>query len=351
MNRSTLGFPGRPAAGRRHRDARTNRAAARDRARWPRLRRGRLPRRGLQPAKLTPEPSAWLSPPRPQPVRRTPPASGAAWSSPPAWSPGSPSSRRSRSPTWSAAPRASSASSATLPRASASLDRDRVRLEVDVAVQWPCPVEEVAAQVRRRRGRDRPADRAAGRSTRSPCTPSPPAARPELPEEGPVSTSTRARVAPPAPRALPAAAWVGAAVAVLLVALGVVAGQDALARWGVPAVGASWLGATLDGLDGLRRPPGPCPSGSPWWSSASGPGRGPQAAPPHPRAGRGGRGPLAVARRAVRPRPRRRRGGAGRPGLRRATRTTVRVRAAADRPEEIAGPLEEAMRPVSPARR
>jgi uncharacterized alkaline shock family protein YloU len=35
-----------------------------------------------------------------------------------------------------------------LPRASASLDRDRVRIEVDVAVQWPCPVEEVAAQVR-----------------------------------------------------------------------------------------------------------------------------------------------------------------------------------------------------------
>ena len=36
----------------------------------------------------------------------------------------------------------------SLPRVSASIDRDRVRLELDVAVHWPCPLEEVAVEVR-----------------------------------------------------------------------------------------------------------------------------------------------------------------------------------------------------------
>lgn len=36
-----------------------------------------------------------------------------------------------------------------LPRAVASIDKDRVRLSLDVAVLWPCPVEAVAAEVRR----------------------------------------------------------------------------------------------------------------------------------------------------------------------------------------------------------
>ncbi len=36
----------------------------------------------------------------------------------------------------------------SLPRVGASIDRDRVRLDVDVAVRWPCPLEEVAVEVR-----------------------------------------------------------------------------------------------------------------------------------------------------------------------------------------------------------
>jgi uncharacterized alkaline shock family protein YloU len=36
-----------------------------------------------------------------------------------------------------------------LPRATVSIDRDRVRLRLEVAVPWPCPVETVAADVRR----------------------------------------------------------------------------------------------------------------------------------------------------------------------------------------------------------
>ena len=36
----------------------------------------------------------------------------------------------------------------SLPRVSASIDRDRVRLDLDVAVRWPCPLEEVAVEVR-----------------------------------------------------------------------------------------------------------------------------------------------------------------------------------------------------------
>lgn len=36
-----------------------------------------------------------------------------------------------------------------LPRVSAAIDRDRVRLTLDVAVEWPSPVEAVAADLRR----------------------------------------------------------------------------------------------------------------------------------------------------------------------------------------------------------
>lgn len=36
----------------------------------------------------------------------------------------------------------------SLPRVSASIDRDRVRLDLDVAVRWPCPLEDVAVEVR-----------------------------------------------------------------------------------------------------------------------------------------------------------------------------------------------------------
>lgn len=38
----------------------------------------------------------------------------------------------------------------TLPRVSATVDRDLVRLEVEVALEWPCEVDRVAAEVRRR---------------------------------------------------------------------------------------------------------------------------------------------------------------------------------------------------------
>lgn len=161
-----------------------------------------------------------------------------------------------------------------------------------------------------------------------------------------MSTSTRARVAPPAPRALPAAAWVGAAVAVLLVALGVVAGQDALARWGVPAVGASWLGATLDGLDGLRAAAWTVPVGIALvvvgllvLAVALKPRR--RTHVPVEAAADLWLSPAALSALA-------RDAAEGVPGVARvsvaATRTTVRVRAAADRPEEVAGPLEEAVR-------
>jgi len=37
-----------------------------------------------------------------------------------------------------------------LPRATAFIDRDRVRIDLDIAVLWPCPVEELAAEVRHR---------------------------------------------------------------------------------------------------------------------------------------------------------------------------------------------------------
>jgi uncharacterized alkaline shock family protein YloU len=36
----------------------------------------------------------------------------------------------------------------SMPRVSASIDRDRVRLQLDIAVHWPCPLEEVAVEVR-----------------------------------------------------------------------------------------------------------------------------------------------------------------------------------------------------------
>jgi hypothetical protein len=161
-----------------------------------------------------------------------------------------------------------------------------------------------------------------------------------------VSTSTRARVTPPAPRALPAAAWVGPAAAVLLLALGVVAGQDALARWGVTSVGTSWLGSTLDGLDGLRAAAWTVPVGIALVVVG-----------------------LLLLVTALKPRRRThvqveaaadlwlapsalsalaRDAAEGVPGVSRvsvaATRTAVRVRAAADHPDQVAGPVEEAVR-------
>jgi hypothetical protein len=54
----------------------------------------------------------------------------------------------------------------------------------------------------------------------------------------------------PGPRARPAAGWLGPLVALLMIALGVVLVQEALARWGV--VSTSWLGSFLTNVDGLR---------------------------------------------------------------------------------------------------
>lgn len=65
-----------------------------------------------------------------------------------------------------------------------------------------------------------------------------------------MSTSTPARPDLPGPRALPAAAWLGPLVALVLIALGVVLVQEALARWGV--VATSWLGSALTSIDGMR---------------------------------------------------------------------------------------------------
>ena len=63
-------------------------------------------------------------------------------------------------------------------------------------------------------------------------------------------TSSPQRVSVPPPRALPAAAWLGPLAALVLVALGVVLGQEALSRWDV--VGTSWLGVALKDVDGMR---------------------------------------------------------------------------------------------------
>ena len=63
-------------------------------------------------------------------------------------------------------------------------------------------------------------------------------------------TSSPQRVSVPPPRALPAAAWLGPLAALVLVALGVVLGQEALSRWDV--VGTSWLGVALKDIDGMR---------------------------------------------------------------------------------------------------
>jgi hypothetical protein len=65
-----------------------------------------------------------------------------------------------------------------------------------------------------------------------------------------VSTTSTPRVDVPAPRALPAAAWLGPLAALVLVGIGVVLGQEALSRWGV--VGRSWLGVALEDVDGMR---------------------------------------------------------------------------------------------------
>jgi Family of unknown function (DUF6286) len=65
-----------------------------------------------------------------------------------------------------------------------------------------------------------------------------------------MSTSNPARVTVPPPRALPAAAWLGPLSALVLVAIGVVLGQEALSRWGV--AGRSWLGVALEDVDGMR---------------------------------------------------------------------------------------------------
>jgi len=64
------------------------------------------------------------------------------------------------------------------------------------------------------------------------------------------SSGTPARPALPGPRALPAAAWLGPLVALVIIAAGVVLVQEALARWGV--VTTSWLGSLLTGIDGMR---------------------------------------------------------------------------------------------------
>ena len=64
------------------------------------------------------------------------------------------------------------------------------------------------------------------------------------------SSGTPARPALPGPRALPAAAWLGPLVALVIIAAGVVLVQEALARWGV--VTTSWLGSLLAGIDGMR---------------------------------------------------------------------------------------------------
>jgi len=51
---------------------------------------------------------------------------------------------------------------------------------------------------------------------------------------------------------MPAAGWLGPLSAVALILLGAVAGQDALARWGVSSVGSSWLGTVFTDVNGLR---------------------------------------------------------------------------------------------------
>ena len=67
-------------------------------------------------------------------------------------------------------------------------------------------------------------------------------------------TSCPQRVSVPPPRALPAAAWLGPLAALVLVALGVVLGQEALSRWDV--VGTSWLGVALTASTACAPAPG-----------------------------------------------------------------------------------------------
>lgn len=148
------------------------------------------------------------------------------------------------------------------------------------------------------------------------------------------------------PRARPAAGTLALLVALVVIALGVVAGQDALARWHVSGTGTSWLGSVLDGLDGLRAATWTAPVGvalvvagllvlvvtlkprrrthaqvdgeADVWVSPS--------------------ALAALARDAAE----------GVPGVARvavsSSRSAVRVRVASDAPDRLAGPVEEAVR-------
>jgi hypothetical protein len=64
-----------------------------------------------------------------------------------------------------------------------------------------------------------------------------------------MSTTQPSRSDLPGPRARPAAGWLGPLVALVMIAVGVLLVQEALARWGV--VATSWLGSILTTVDGL----------------------------------------------------------------------------------------------------
>ncbi len=115
-------------------------------------------------------------------------------------------------------------------------------------------------------------------------------------------TSSPQRVSVPPPRALPAAAWLGPLSALVLVALGVVLGQEALSRWDV--VGTSWLGVALKDVDGMRAGTWTVPAGVVLVLLGLLLLVGDlQAPPPHPRPGRRRRRPVDVAHRAGRAGP------------------------------------------------
>lgn len=150
----------------------------------------------------------------------------------------------------------------------------------------------------------------------------------------------------PQPRALPAAGWLGPLSALVLILLGVVAGQDALARWGVSGLGSSWLGTVFTDIDGLRAATWNVPAGVVLVLIG-----------------------LVVLYAALKPRRRThvqadgdadlwftptalealgRDAAEGVPGVARvsvtSTRSAVRVRVATDNPDEVSGPVEDAVR-------
>lgn len=150
----------------------------------------------------------------------------------------------------------------------------------------------------------------------------------------------------PQPRALPAAGWLGPVLALALVALGVVAGQDSLARWKLAGLRSSWLGSAFSSLDGLRAATWSVPVGVVLVLLG-----------------------LALLLVALKPRRRThvsvegdadlwispealaamaRDAADGVPGIGRVTvnasRSAVRVRVASDRPDEVAGSVEEAVK-------